>query len=551
VFVEGIVLVMEVLAIVSLFMSVVLVFNTTMALITQQTNQIGMIKAIGGTTGTVMKIYLTGVLILGLLALAISLPAGVLLAYAITRWFLNLFNIDYPVVRWSGQALMFQALAAIAVPLLAALWPVLKGAVMTVREAIASYGLGGGFGNTRLDRVVERIGRRLLPPAYAMALANTFRRKGRLALSLLVLVTAGTMFLMVMSLSASIQATLDAEFQRRTYNIDLIFEQPQRIDQATQLAESQQGVTNASMWFTQPATILFQGKKTNQAGLGTEIDGVPLDNAMYTPPMVAGRWLQSADDRAVVISRDTATDNHIVLGDTITLDLGEGGKSDWQVVGLYKVIFGGIFRSDAIYAPRAAALVAAKKNPRSDTMYLASTAQNQTEAKAVSDRLEEMFRQQNLKVSVAQNVYADRQSAESQFQVTIIMLLSLAVIVAVVGGVGLTGSLAISVIERTKEVGVMRAIGARSRTIGNMFVLEGVVQGLLSWAIAVPLSYAISRPMASALGNTLFSANLVFRYNAQAVAVWLVIVLVISTLASVIPARSATRISVRQSLAYE
>jgi putative ABC transport system permease protein len=126
----------------------------------------------------------------------------------------------------------------------------------------------------------------------------------------------------------------------------------------------------------------------------------------------------------------------------------------------------------------------------------------------------------------------------------------LAIIVAFVGGIGLMGSLSISVVERTREIGVMRAIGARSRTIMGMFVLEAVLQGIFSWLIAVPISIVAAASLSQILGQAMFDANLDYQYDYAAVLIWLIIILVISTLASILPARSATQISVRESLAY-
>jgi putative ABC transport system permease protein len=128
--------------------------------------------------------------------------------------------------------------------------------------------------------------------------------------------------------------------------------------------------------------------------------------------------------------------------------------------------------------------------------------------------------------------------------------MALAVVVAVVGGIGLMGSLSISVVERTREIGVMRAIGARSLTIIGMFLMEGVLQGVISWVVAAPVSFFLGRPMANVLGQVMFSIGLDYQYNAGAVVIWLVVILIISTLASILPARNATRISVRDSLVY-
>lgn len=170
---------------------------------------------------------------------------------------------------------------------------------------------------------------------------------------------------------------------------------------------------------------------------------------------------------------------------------------------------------------------------------------------AVTHQLKDLYETRNMDVFVSQTTHEERQFAESRFSIVIGMLLALAVIVALVGGIGLMGSLSISVVERTREIGVMRAIGAQSGTMMGMFVMEGVLQGLSSWAIAMPISFILGKPLANALGQTMFEANLDYAYNFGAVIVWLVMILVISILASILPARNATHISVRESLAYE
>jgi len=571
-FVEGITVVMQVLAVISLIASVVLVLNTLTALITQQIDQIGILKAIGGTSSTIIKVYLTGVLAYGLLALLISLPLGMFVAFAITQWFLNLFNIDYNTFQFSTQAVVLSVLSALLVPLLAALWPVLSGAAITVREAIASYGLGGDFGASGLDRIVERVGQRLLPSHYATALGNMFRRKARLALTQLVLIMAGTMFLMVMSLSASITKTLDAEFGRRNYDAEVSFENSQRVDRAVAMAESVEGVVRANVIASYPATILKAGQRTKEAGLGAYIQGYPTDALVYKPLIVAGRWIQPGDGRVIVMNSDTAQRNDIKIGDTVTLNLGEMGKDDWQVVGLYQMVFGGGFSTDNIYAPENVLFDATKKYNLGGQMFVRLRPGVDPKAiiAQVNDKLAEngmpvdyggqkqnvmtliksLFEGRGMKVDYTQTLEQNRKDAESQFAITTTMLLSLAVIVAIVGGIGLMGALSISVVERTKEIGVLRAVGARSGTIMGMFVMEGVLQGLFSWLVAVPISFAAGQYMAKTLGQVMFSANLDYSYNYTAVLIWLVAVLIISILASIVPARNATRISVRASLAY-
>jgi putative ABC transport system permease protein len=250
------------------------------------------------------------------------------------------------------------------------------------------------------------------------------------------------------------------------------------------------------------------------------------------------------------MGQDTAKDNGIELGDTITLDMGKFGTSDWQVVGFYQLIFGGTFSSDDLYAPEQAVFEATKKYNEGSLLRVRTTNHSPEFTENIKLTLNSLYTDRNMDILFTSTNATDRTNADAQFGITTTMLLALAVIMAMVGGIGLMGSLSISVVERTREIGVMRSIGARTITIMGMFVMEGVLQGLFSWLIAVPVSFAISGAVANALGQTMFEANLDYQYNFGAVVAWLIVILVISVLASLLPAYNATRISVRDSLAY-
>lgn len=553
-FVDGISLVLQVLAVLSMLLSVVLVLNTLTAVITQQTNQIGILKAIGGSKQTITKIYLVGTLFYGVAALLIAFPIGSITAFRITQWFLALYNIEYDQFTYSTRVLWIQAFAAVAVPLLASLYPILKGAAITVRQAISSYGIGGDFGFSRIDRWVETFGRRFLLSYQAIALANMFRRKGRLVLTQLVLIISGLMFLMVMGLSSSINATLDHEFDRYSHDVIITFGKLHRIDFTSDLAQSVRGVAKADMWIVIPAAIFHQGSRRLDVGIGSVLQGIPLDDPMYQPYISEGRWLQPGDDRMVVMSKETADDENLGIGDKVVLDLGEWGKTEWTIVGLYRtfqLLSGGGFGQDTIYAPREAVCRVTKKVGRATTLLVRTSNSESENVKQISDRLQDQFKQNHIEISSTETINELRQISDSSFSIVIMMLLVLAVIVAIVGGIGLMGSLWISVIERTKEIGIIRAIGGKTHHITGMFILEAVFQGILSWVVAFPIALVITPLVAKVLGQTMFKADLEYQFNFQAVLIWLVIVLLISLFASLIPARNAAQINVRQSLTYE
>jgi len=552
-FVEGINLVLQVMAVVTLMMSVILVFNAMTALITQQTDQIGVIKATGGGRGTIVKTYLAGVLIYGLLALLIALPLSALFAFLMSRWFLNLFNIEIITFQWSNTAIILQIVAALLVPIIAALLPVLKGSAITVREAMGSYGVGADFGASRFDQVVERLGALFLPVSYAAALGNVFRRKGRLVLTLLVLVVAGTMFLVVMSLISSTTRTLDNEMARQRYDLQIGFTQDYEVDPVLTLLKDDDEVVEAELWFSRNATILREGERMqDSAGLGAQLLGIPIGSDMIRPLMASGRWLEPADANVVVMNAETASANNIALGDMISLDLGMAGALEWELVGTYREVYGVGFYTEPIYAPQEAAWEAVGQRDVGSRVVVRTEADTLTENSRIADTLQDRFKEDGREIDfyTTSIKLEERAYADEQFGTVTSMLVGLAMLVATVGGIGLAGALGISVMERRREIGVMRAVGAGSRIIMSLFVMEGVIQGLISWIIAVPLAILLAPPLARQLGQIMIEVELDFAFNWPAVWAWLVLVLMIALFASILPARRAAGFSVRESLAY-
>ncbi|HRV92848.1 MAG TPA: FtsX-like permease family protein, partial [Anaerolineae bacterium] len=206
--------------------------------------------------------------------------------------------------------------------------------------------------------------------------------------------------------------------------------------------------------------------------------------------------------------------------------------------------------SDAVYAPQAAIFRATTKHNVGQVLLVRTHPATPATAAAVTAQLKDMFEHRHWEVDDTQTIYEDRSFFDNFFAQYLGMLFGLAFIMAIVGGIGLTGSLSISVVERTKEIGVMRAIGAKTPVLMLMFILEGVLQGLVSWLVAVPVSFVVGRPLANVVGQAMFSVNLDYQYDLQAVLMWLGLVVVIAILASIMPARSAVSISVRESLAY-
>jgi putative ABC transport system permease protein len=547
-FMDGLFLVLGIMGGLILILGLFLVYNTINAIIAQQVNQIGIMKAIGANTRQILRIYLITVFAYGFLALAVAVPLGALGAYGINVFMLTFFNINPGPFQISLQAVLVQVAIALLAPLIASLIPIFNGARITVREAISTYGLGGAVG--LLDRLVikaQRISRLVL-----LTISNTFRNKWRVVLTQITLVGSGIIFMMVMSVRDSTTYTFtDLLFQILNFNVNLQFEDPVRIEMIEPMTMEQPGVKAVEMWGFTTAKIRLAGQAESEDDKSVTLFGVPLPTELYGPQLRAGRWLQPDDDHTVVVNQKLAEDVGIELGDWITLDHGLKGESTWQVVGL---LFDPVINNSAS-VPRAPMLREIGEVGRASTVWIQTQRSDAAGEAEVAQQLRAYFDARKLKLN-AQSIFFDDTASQIiegirfRFGIIISLLATMAVIIAIVGSIGLSGVLSLSVLERRREIGVMRAIGASSGKILSLFVGEGLILGLLSWLIALPLSIPAGYGMTQAMGAAL-QTEIVYRYTPTGAFYWLGIIVVLSVLASWFPARGATRISVRESLAYQ
>ena len=125
------------------------------------------------------------------------------------------------------------------------------------------------------------------------------------------------------------------------------------------------------------------------------------------------------------------------------------------------------------------------------------------------------------------------------------------ILLGVVGGLGLAGTMTMNVVERAREIGVMRAIGARDAAVLLVFLAEGLLIGLLAWLIGMPVSLPISKLLSDALGQAFVQRPLAYTPAFDGILLWFVVVGVLALVASLLPSWRATRHAVREVLAYE
>jgi putative ABC transport system permease protein len=329
-----------------------------------------------------------------------------------------------------------------------------------------------------------------------------------------------------------------------------------RADRLVELTEGVPGVTGVEVWDQVVADLSLAASPEREPKVRSRragereivVSGLPPGLTVFRPSIVAGRNLLPEDGRAILLNSLIATEEGIRVGDEVALTIA-GRESTWTVVGLLALTR----RADPVdnYVPFDALTQAAGHAGRGNMVIVISGTHDAPSQERLVADLSDVYVAQRIETTKLQSADEFSQMVYTSFDMFSYLLLTMALLIAVVGSIGLAGTLAITVIERMREIGIMRAIGAPTPAIFGIFLGEGMSLGVLSWLLAVPLSYPGARLFSAVLGVALFQTELEFRYSVPSVVVWLALVLALSALASLWPAWRATRVSVREALAYE
>ena len=431
------------------------------------------------------------------------------------------------------------------VPLITAMVPVIKGTRVSVREATSTYGIGTGVIKKKfVDRLLEKI--KGLPRPLLISIRNTFRRKGRLFLTLSTLSLAGAIFIGVINLQASFMNEIKSTLGYFLSDVTIGFNNTYRLKELESIVMSVPGVERIEGWGASLATVLSDDDDTV-----TEIYIIapPAGSPLIEANMKAGRWLLPEDENALVIGNHLLTLRpELKVGDEIKLDI-DDKESPWKIVGIYQMA--GNVVPPLVYANYEYLTEVLREVERVWNLRVVTDEHDAISQKNVANLLEAKLNASGINVSdvtTGQEVFAQN---ESQISVLIYNMMIMAVLIAVVGGLGLSGTMSMNVLERTREIGVMRSIGARDRSIFSLVVVEGMLIGIISWIIGSVLSFPISFILNYAVGISFVQSPMRFVLAVKGYLIWLLIILILSTLASLIPARNATRLTIREVLAYE
>lgn len=494
---------------------VVLVFDLVNSLMTAERRTIGTLRAIGAAPRQIGFDYLAGFgalgLVAGLIALAPALTGGEALAGLILR-LLN-FNALPHAPAWLAVVLPAGSAAFASLIALVRLRPALA---LPVRDALSRSDLAQG---SRLADFLQPLLLHL-PSLPRMAAWTLARKPWRTLLTAVILSLGLTFFMTALTLRGSMLQTLEVTRKATAFDIAVLMRAETPRQTLEEWLNTVPGIAHTDYWSVSNATL---------AGKLAPIARVPADAQAIRPDLLEGVWLSADRPSDIVVNQAMLKQNPALhLGGTYRLD-GE----EVRLAGVVREFAGG-------------RVFALKRQQDTANLLLISLPDHSFQAQRVLlPKLEGP--------GVATVVPAGLMQAIilGHLDPLTYLLGILAGLALLVGALGLGSAIAVGVVERFREIGVMKAVGARGRAIFILVAAEGILVALLGWLIAASVAPMVSRPIVDAFGSMVVGYPFEYRSDLSGPLGALAAALVTALLASLLPTRAAVRASVRAALRTE
>ncbi len=542
--INGFLMILQLMSAMAIFLSAGLVVNTITAILTNQVKQIGIMRSVGAVPQQIGLMYIFNVFVFSLFGLLLAIPIGWFGSLALAQFAAGFLNFQITSVGLFPQILLLQTVLALIIPMGVALWPILAGIKISVFNAIYQNGLVQEGQKVWVEKLLARL--RFLKPPMVLSILNTFRNIPRLAFTLITLTLAGATFVATFSTRSSLNAQVKE--LGRYLNYDAAINVSPGVSKYTALREAFRlpDVVAAEAWAT--ATGLIQSSPGVE-GEETLVTGLPVDSIMLDPKIEEGRWLNQGDSWQVVVNRDLIQSAVLEIGDELVVKIMNTDRK-FEIVGITtKTIRGpNIYINYDMFSKLTGINDQVNQvRVRTDLNEIVSPA-NQAK---VALQLEERFNRAGLSSSLGQSQYQIFGFFSEPFDIILMVLVIMAALLAIVGSLSLAGTMGINVMERTREIGVLRSVGASNLAVRQVVVVEAVVIALISWFLVVIISGPSSAAMAGAVIFAVLETSLTFQYSFFGLGIWLIVVVIIGIFSSLAPAGKAVRLTVREVLDYE
>ncbi len=535
----------------TLILGAILVTSSISTLMIKQIREIGIMKTIGAGSFQISGLYLLMIFTFSVFAVVpavfLSRFSSNVLIYRIAK-LLNLTIFDASISHW---VFVVQALSGILIPLSAAAVPVLRGGRITVREAIDNYGVSkNSFGNRRLEYFLSRFN--IFGEAFTLSLRNIFRQRSRLFMTLGLLAAGGAMFMTALNVSKAWDVNLQKIYKHRLYDVEARFSQPIYAEEIVTKIHQIPGIKDVEGWGYSPTSfakdVHYEISHTYpDKGHGSfSMFAIPISTKMVDFPVLAGRWLNAGNTNEVVINHMALSQSpNLKVGDIVSLFV-NGHAFKFELIGIVE----DIFSSSTAYVSLDTYAKLSNTEGLSNMLRISMNSRDMETVLPLIRKFDELLENEKMPVSATIPMFLIRNAVAEHMGVLVGTLLAMAFLMAAVGAIGLMSTMSTNILERTRELGVMRAIGATPKTIRRLVVMEGLIIGILSLVFAFACSLILSSLMGKLIGNMAFRTPLPLSISPLAFFMWVVIITLGSIASTLYPAWRSGNITPHEALTY-
>lgn len=522
---------LQAFTVISLLAASLIIFNLMNFMMSRQFRQIAIQKAVGGSIPAISLPYFLYIFLISLAALAAGIPFTLAGGRGYAVFAAGILNFDIQSNAVPAWVFLAQILMGVLIPLLSAAWPIFKSCFIRVKDGLSEKVPSG----TRIP--AERKEKRPAPGlAFTMPLNNLRRKRMRTVLAVAALAAGGMLFMTAQNITASLDLTADASMDVLKWDYDIRLAGHYDSGLLEKTAGSISGLEKAEVW--QGASGFFRGKD-GSVSQNYAVKIVPPDSALSNLP-------ELSSGSGVIINQGVAdAEKWMALQRKVSLTIG-GRQADVTVAGIVTevppmpVVYIPLGTFEALFGNAPNQMIFARANTR-DAML----------QRNITKGIESKFRAAGVNLSDNWNVNALRKAFIDHLKVIISFLSVVALFAVAVGGLGISSTIGINISERRHETGVLRAIGADTRRIYTLILMEVMMMGVAGWLAGMVLSYPVSVMVGNYFGRIFLHSDLINVISVPGSAVWLMISLSAALVSGYIPARKAANAPLREMLSYE
>lgn len=519
-------------------MGAVLVSQLMASILARQVREIGIMKAIGATGAQVLGIYSAMVLALGIAAGTVAIPLAVATGYSFSYFVAGKLNFDILTRHLPMHLYLALGAASLLLPLALSLPAILEGMRLSVHAALGDYGLPPAAPSGLRPTAASPAPRWLL-----LAARNSLRQRKRLAVTVSTMALGVAIFGTGFNVRESL-AMLLADFDRSMgHDVQVVLAEQAPRDRALSIFRGIPGVARIETWNGGRGEL--QSRVVGSDGIG--IVALPYDTDLFRPRVVEGRWLHGAQAPEIVMNQQAAE----LLGNP-PLESGQvvriaGSAVAARLVGVIEELEKAKIYIDQAQYDRLA-------NPEghiNSLMFVAKDTRFES-VMALKRDVEAAIASTDLNVLYVMSQAERVRIIRDHLDIVLAALVLLSFLVLVVSALGMASAMAIGIQERTREIGVLRAVGAAPRAIFRLFVAEGMIVTGASVALGLLLAFPLSMVASVFFGRLMLGEGATLRYafSGEGLAVVLAVSLVFGWMASGFPARRAVAVPTRVALSH-